>query len=81
MSSIFKIESNLHWNLFSLHKEIIEHSHSLWFPRKGTPIVIVLTLSPTQQQQRSNRKEAKTKQYSNSRPIVKIYLHIIFELT
>ena len=44
MSSIFKIESNLHWKLFSLHEEIIEHSHSLLFPRKGTPIVILLTL-------------------------------------
>ena len=38
MSSIFKKESNRHWILFSLHKEIIEHSHSLWFPRKGIPI-------------------------------------------
>ena len=46
MSSIFKIESNLHWNLFSLHKEIIEYSHSLWFPRKGIPIVIFHTLRP-----------------------------------
>ena len=32
-----KKESN-HWILFSLHKEIIEDSYSLWLPRKGIPI-------------------------------------------
>ena len=31
ISSILKKESNLHWILFSLHKEIIEHPYSLWF--------------------------------------------------
>ena len=46
MSSIFKQESNRHWILFSLHKEIIEHSHSLWFLGKGIPIVILHTLRP-----------------------------------
>ena len=48
MSSIFKKELNHHWILFSLHKEIIEDSYSLWFPRKGTPIVILHTLPPTE---------------------------------
>ena len=46
MLSILKIESNLHWILLSLHKEIIEHSYSSWFPRKGTPIVILHMLRP-----------------------------------
>ena len=34
-------------DMFSLHKEIIEDSYSLWFPRKGIPIVILHTLRPT----------------------------------
>ena len=54
MLSVFKIELNLHWNLFSLHKEIIEHSHSLWLPRKGTPIVVPLMLHPTEATFESN---------------------------
>ena len=40
MLSIFNVESNLHWILFSLHKEIIEHSHLLLFPGVRTPVVI-----------------------------------------
>ena len=41
MSEIFRKESNHHWILSSLHTEIIEHSHSLSFPRKGILIVIL----------------------------------------
>ena len=48
MSSIFKKESNSHLILFSLHKEIIENSHSLWFQKKGNPIIILHTLRPTE---------------------------------
>ena len=48
MLSIFKRESFLHWILFSLHEEIIEHSYSLWFRKNGTPIVILHTLRPTE---------------------------------
>ena len=48
MSSIFKKESNLHWISFSLHKEIIEHSYSLWHRKERTPIVILYALRPTE---------------------------------
>ena len=46
--SLFKIESNLHWILSSLRKEIIDHSYSLCFPKIGTLIVILHTLHPTE---------------------------------
>ena len=48
MSSIFKKESNRHWNLFSLNKEVIEHSHSLWFPGKRALILILHMLRLTE---------------------------------
>ena len=80
MSSTFKKETNRHWILFSLHKEIIGHSHSLWFPRNGTPIVILHTPPPNGSNIRKGRKQI-TKQYSNSHPIMKIYFQIIFEFS
>ena len=48
MLSVLNIESYLHRILVSLHKEIIEHSYSLWFPRERTPFVILHTLHPTE---------------------------------
>ena len=36
MLSIFKVESYIHWILFSLHEDIIE-PYSLWFPSKDAP--------------------------------------------
>ena len=59
MFSIFKIESYLYWILFSLEEEIIEHSCSLWFPRKGTPIEILHLQS--QWKKYLNLKEANNK--------------------
>ena len=60
MFAIFKIKLHLHWILFSLHKEIIEHSYSLWFPIERAPTVILHTLHPTEAEY-SNRVEANNK--------------------
>ena len=79
-SSIFKKESNRHCILFTLHKEIIKHSYSFWFPGERTPIVILHIAPPNRSNVRIRRRPI-IKQHSNSNPITKIFFQIIFEFT
>ena len=60
---------------------MIEHSYSLWLPRKGTPFVILHTYAQPNETKYSNRTEANNKAILNSHPIMKIYFQIIFEFT
>ena len=41
MISLLKVESQLHGIKFSPHKEISEHSYSLWLLRERIPTVIL----------------------------------------
>ena len=66
MLSIFKKESNRHWDLFFLNKEIIEHSYSLSSPRQGSPIVILHRLGLTE----GTFKSDVSKKQSNIRMVI-----------
>ena len=75
-----RIESNLYWNLFSLHKEIMEHFSFIVVSKERNSYCNPSYAPPNGSNIWIGCKQ-KTKQYSNSHPIMKIYFQVIFKFT